>query len=218
MERNRHQGLIRRYMLLLFGLMVNGLGVAWITKASLGTSPISSIPYVLSLGFSPTIGMFTFVFNALLVAAQIALLRRRFSPVELLQLPVTLVFSAFIDGFMLLLSPLNPDAYWQQLLCLLVGCCVLGFGVSIEMIANVVMLPGEAFVRTISDCTAVEFGKMKVIFDVSCTVIAAGIGFLLFYELAGVREGTLIAALFVGTFARFCKKHLNGLEKKLLCE
>ena len=55
--------LIKRYIFLLAGLFVNGLGVSFITKAGLGTSPITSIPYTLSLGFTPTVGMFTLVFN-----------------------------------------------------------------------------------------------------------------------------------------------------------
>ncbi len=42
---------LKRYVIFLIGLFVNSLGVSLITKASLGTSPISSIPYVLSLSF-----------------------------------------------------------------------------------------------------------------------------------------------------------------------
>ena len=42
---------LKRYLLFLVGLFINALGVSLITKASLGTSPISSIPYVLSLNF-----------------------------------------------------------------------------------------------------------------------------------------------------------------------
>lgn len=47
----------------LVGLVLNSLGVALVTKASLGTSPISSIPYVLSLNFQDSLGMFT-IFSA----------------------------------------------------------------------------------------------------------------------------------------------------------
>lgn len=42
---------LKRYLLFLIGLFINALGVSLVTKASLGTSPISSIPYVLSLKF-----------------------------------------------------------------------------------------------------------------------------------------------------------------------
>ena len=37
---------LKRYIIFFIGLYINSLGVALITKASLGTSPISSIPYV----------------------------------------------------------------------------------------------------------------------------------------------------------------------------
>ena len=42
---------LKRYLIFLVGLFVNSLGVSLITKANLGTSPITSIPYVLSLNF-----------------------------------------------------------------------------------------------------------------------------------------------------------------------
>lgn len=43
--------LIRRYVFFLLGLFVNSLGISLITKANLGTSPISSIPYTLVWAF-----------------------------------------------------------------------------------------------------------------------------------------------------------------------
>ena len=49
---------LKRYIIFFIGLYINSLGVALITKASLGTSPISSIPYVLSLNFPFTLWKF----------------------------------------------------------------------------------------------------------------------------------------------------------------
>ena len=59
-----------RYIIFLIGLFVNSLGVSLITKANLGTSPISSIPYVLSLNFPLTLGNFTIIFSLLLIFPQ----------------------------------------------------------------------------------------------------------------------------------------------------
>lgn len=48
--------LFRRYLLFCISLFVNALGIAFITRAALGTSPITSVTYVLSM-FTPfTIG------------------------------------------------------------------------------------------------------------------------------------------------------------------
>ena len=125
--------LIRRYVFFLLGLFVNSLGISLITKANLGTSPISSIPYTLSLGFPLSLGMFTMIFSMLLMVIQLVILRKRFSKELWLQLPISLVFSAFIDLTMAMIFFVNPQTYATQMLSLLLGCVVLGFGVFMEV-------------------------------------------------------------------------------------
>jgi len=86
----------------------------------------------------------------------------------------------------------------------------------LEMVADVVMLPGESFVRAVAVTFHKEFGKTKMVFDSSMTVIAAVIGLIIFHKIAGVREGTVIAALLVGMIARYLKRKLGFLENFLL--
>lgn len=192
----------RRYLFFLAGLFINSFGVSFITKAALGTSPISSVPYTLSLGFAPTLGMFTLYMSIVLILVQMILLRRDFPRQYLLQIPVSFLFSWFIDMTMELLGFLTPDVYAARVVCLLLGCGILGFGVFMEMAAGVVMLPGECFVNAISRTFHTDFGRTKVAFDTSITVAAAIIGLVLYRELAGVREGTIAAAVLVGMIAR----------------
>ena len=208
--------LIKRYIFLLAGLFVNGLGVSFFTKAGLGTSPITSIPYTLSLGFTPTVGMFTFVFNIFLIILQLILLRRNFQLQNLLQLPIIALFSFFIDLTMSLLGFIQPETYVLKVISLVIGCLILGFGVFMEMVANVAMLPGEATVRAVSDVFSTDFGKTKIAFDSSMTVIAAILSFIMFKHLDGVREGTIVAAILVGFIARLFKKYIGGIEKILI--
>lgn len=208
--------LIKRYIFLLVGLFVNGLGVSFITKAGLGTSPITSIPYTLSLSFTPTVGMFTLVFNIFLIILQVILLRRNFQLQNLLQLPIIALFSFFIDLTMSLLGFMQPETYAMKVVSLIVGCLILGFGVFMEMVANVAMLPGEATVRAVSDVFSTDFGKTKIAFDSSMTVIAAILSFIMFRHLDGVREGTIVAAILVGFIARLFKKYIGGIEKILI--
>lgn len=208
--------LIKRYIFLLVGLFVNGLGVSFITKAGLGTSPITSIPYTLSLGFTPTVGMFTLVFNIFLIILQVILLRRNFQLQNLLQLPIIALFSFFIDLTMSLLGFMQPETYAMKVVSLIVGCLILGFGVFMEMVANVAMLPGEATVRAVSDVFSTDFGKTKIAFDSSMTIIAAILSFIMFKHLDGVREGTIVAAILVGFIARLFKKYISGIEKILI--
>ena len=208
----------KRYLIFLVGLFVNSLGVSLITKANLGTSPISSIPYVLSLNFPFTLGNFTIFFSMFLIVLQLIILRKNFKLEHILQIPVSIIFGYFIDLTMILFSWVNPEAYIMKIVYLLIGCLILGVGVYMEVLADVVMLPGESFVRAIVLTWKTNFGTTKICFDVSMSVIAAVLSFVFAGRLAGVREGTVIAALLVGFIARLIGKKLVFLKDMIFLE
>lgn len=212
-KQNNH--IVKRYIIFILGLFVNSLGVALITKANLGTSPISSIPYVLSLNYAFTLGNFTIFFSILLIVLQLILLGKNFKLEHFLQIPVSLVFGYFIDFCMILLGFVHPTAYPVKVVDLLIGCLILGVGVYMEVLADVVMLPGESFVRAVVFRWKTEFGVTKICFDVSMAVIAAILSFVLAGRLDGVREGTVVAALLVGFIARTIGRYLSFMPEKL---
>lgn len=200
--------LVLRYIWFTIGVVINSFGVALITKAALGTSPISSVPYVLSLKFAPSLGAFTFVFNLLIIAAQIALRGRKFPPVQFLQIVVNLVFSAFIDVGMKLLWWFEPDFLPVKLVALVLGCAVLGCGISIEVAPDALLVPGEGVVGAITDRLHKRFGSVKVVFDVTLVAIALGLSFWFFHGINGLGVGTVVSALIVGRFVNLCNAHL----------
>lgn len=207
---------LKRYFIFLIGIYINSFGISFITKAALGTSPISSVPYVLSLGFWSTMGEFTIALSLLLILLQIALLGKKFKKASLLQIPVSIVFGYFIDWSMLLLEWVNPQEYLMKILFLLIGCVILGFGVFLEVAADVVMLPGEAFVQAVTIRFRTDFGITKVCFDASMAGSALVISLILFHGVIGVREGTIVAALTVGLIAKLFGKALKKPTAKLL--
>lgn len=209
---------LKRYIIFIIGLFINSLGVSLITKASLGTSPISSIPYVLSLNYPLTLGNFTIIFSILLIVLQIIILRKNFKIENILQIPVSIAFGYFIDLTMYLFFWVNPQNYLLKILALLIGCIILGFGVYMEVVADVVMLPGESFVRAVAQTWNTNFGTTKIIFDSSMAIIAAILSFVFSGKLNGVREGTVIAALLVGFIARLFGKRLEFIKPYLFPE
>jgi uncharacterized membrane protein YczE len=204
-----------RYVIFIVGLFFNSLGVGMVTKAALGTSPISSIPYVLSLSFPFTLGEFTIAFSILLIFLQLLILRKNFKLEHVLQIPVSIVFGYFIDLSMKILAFIDPQSYGTKIIYLLIGCVILGFGVYMEVLADVVMLPGESFVRAVVLTCHTEFGITKVIFDVSMSLIAVLLSFLLTGGLQGVREGTIVAALMVGLISRFFSRRMEFITNKI---
>lgn len=209
---------LKRYLLFLAGLFVNALGVSLVTKASLGTSPISSIPYVLSLNYPLTLGNFTIIFSIFLILLQLLILRKNFKIENVLQIPVSIAFGYFIDLTMYMFFWVDPQNYVVKLISLLAGCVVLGFGVYMEVLADVVMLPGESFVRAIVQTWNTNFGTTKIIFDSSMTIMAGVLSVLFFGKLNGVREGTIMAALLVGFIARLFGKYLEFVKPYIFPE
>ncbi|QJA08849.1 YitT family protein [Romboutsia sp. CE17] len=189
---------LQRYFWFIIGIIINSFGIALITKAGLGTSPISSISYVLSMKFPFTLGQFTFIVNMFFILAQFILLKKDFEPIQFLQIVVNVVFSACIDISMNLLSWLTVNNFMVGLFALLIGCGVLALGISIEVAPDVLVVPGEGIVRAISIVLNKRFGTVKVIFDITLVSTATILSFLFFGKLSGLGLGTIISAIIVG--------------------
>ena len=197
-----------RYLWFLAGVLINSFGVALITRAALGTSPISSLPYVLSFRFPVTLGQFTFAMNLFFSLGQVLLLRRDFQPIQLLQVAVNAVFSAFIDVSMGLLSWLEISSLPMAVLVLALGCAVLAFGISVEVAPRVLMVPGEGIVQAIAAVTGWRFGNVKVGFDAALVATALVLSLLFFHRLQGLGAGTILSALAVGRFVNLYNRRL----------
>lgn len=194
-------------------------GVAFSINAELGTSPVSSIPYVTSEISGLSVGTTTIIVNTIIVLLQIVVLRRRFKLIRLLQIPVCVVFGLLIDVAGLCIEAFVPDNYFMQWLLCVCGIVLVAVGVAFEMSAGVLTLAGEGLVQAL--CTVlpkVKFGYMKVMVDVSFVVIAVVLSFIFLHELQGVREGTVAAAIFVGLIAKFLNRFISPVANKLFAD
>lgn len=201
----------KRYLLLLVGLSIMAFGVAFSIKASLGTSPISSVPYVVSLFAPLTVGTATIVMHCVFILLQILILRRNYHPIQLMQLPVAVFFGYLTDFGVWAVRGIHCSTYWQQWIVCLIGILLVAAGVSLEVKAGVVVLAGEGVVLAICKVLPkIKFGYMKVGFDVTLVVIACILSFTFTGHLQGVREGTVAAALLVGLIAKQIGKLLMG--------
>ncbi|MBU3110114.1 YczE/YyaS/YitT family protein [Clostridium lacusfryxellense] len=204
--------IVKRYLFFILGLFMMAVGVALSTRSYLGTSPISCVPYVLSLGFPMTIGQFTFLMNLLFIIFQILLLRKQFKLIQLLQVVVALIFAFFTDFTMGLFSWINVTNYLAQIGLFTLSCLILALGVSMEVTADVILMAGEGVVSALSIVTKKEFGNLKVAFDVTLLICGLLFSLILFHRLNGIREGTILAALLVGTLVHFINKRLSFMD------
>ncbi len=209
--------IIRRYIVFFVALFIMSFGVSLVTRSLLGTSPISSVPYVWSLNTALTMGTYIIILNAILILAQVLMLGWKGvkeCKVELImQIPVSLMFGVFIDLTMAMLSFWHPQSYLYQLISCVLGCIFMGLGIALEVVADVCMNSGEYVVHIASRKLKKEFGTVKIMFDVSLLVIAVGCSWIFAGRIDGVREGTLIVAVLTGPLVRLFRPHLKFIDR-----
>lgn len=209
-----------RYVIFIIGLYFLSLGVVLIVKSSLGTTPISSVNYVLSLNTPLTLGAATFVLNMSLIAGQFVMIRGIASRKDvleiLLQIPFSFAFGAFIDFNMWLCSDISVSNYAVAVGILCVGCLSQSVGVVLELKPDVAIMSAEGFVKYASRRYGIEFGRLKVRFDVTLVVLAALLSLALSGSVQGIREGTAVAAVTTGYVVSFLSLHVisrHSLER-----
>ncbi len=204
--------LVLRYIIFIIGLFFLSLGIVFIVTSTLGTTPISSVNYVLSLNTPLTLGMATFCINMLLIIGQFWLIRdcrtRKDIAEIALQIPFSFLFGAFIDLNMMLCSQLHPESYLAALGFLALGCIVQAIGVTLELKPNVAIMSAEGFVKYAARRYHRQFGRLKVRFDISLVTFAVILSLCFKGRIEGVREGSFIAAAVTGYVVTFMSAHI----------
>lgn len=208
----------KRYMLAIVGLFLMGIGVAFTQHGQLGVSPISSVANVMYVKYDAiSLGYWLLIWNLCLILGQILILRKNFQLIQLIQIPLSVLFGWFTDFGLLLVDNIPLTNYFVQLMMVLIGLVILAFGVAVTVTANVIMNSGEAFVKAISDTWNKVFGNVKVVFDVSCVALSIVLSLILFNGIiVGTREGTIISAFCLGFIVKFFQKKLKAPLEKLV--
>ena len=207
----------KRLLIYFCGLYCIAIGVAFSAKSGLGVSPVGSPANVLyqiglDMGMPSyvNLGNCTIVVYCLYILAQILLLRRKFQPVQFLQLAVSFAFGWLVNlaTAMLAFLPL-PENYIMRMVYLLVNIPFVGLGVMLYLCPSLIPTPGEGVALAISNKTNLPISTCKTIFDCSVVTIAVILSLVYFKGLVGVREGTVICALLTGSVMRLQQKWLQ---------
>ena len=222
-KKERILSFLWQHLLLLVSLNMMTLGVALCVKSSLGSSVISSLPFVMSLagegGMAPgwTIGSYTIFMNFVLVFCQIFVLRKNFEPVQLFQLVIGFFFGWLIDFNMWLTESIECQSLASQALVQFLGCTVMGIGIAFEVKCGSVTMPGEGISIAISRVSRRPFAKVKIVVDTILVILAVVAGYRFFgqwmWNVVGV--GTLFAMVYVGLVVKFVTPYLGWFERIL---
>lgn len=199
------------------GLFIMTIGIALSVKSNLGVSPVSSIPYTMTCVWGIEMGKATIIFHAALVLIQILILRKRFRPINLLQIVVGIVFGYFTTFCNYLATYLpSTDNMVMRIVLMLVSTVFIAVGIFFYLPADLIPLAGEGVMQAVSDVTKIEFSKVKIGFDCSMVVISVVTCLICIHSLGSVGVGTVIAAFLVGFNLGRVNKAFGAKRDKLL--
>lgn len=203
--------LIIRWVYYLFGMLVLALGLTLNTKSDLGSSPIISISYTLSFLCDISFADLTLLLYVLFVFLEFILKGRNRRWTDILQIPLSIVFTRFVGLFSNLFD-FSGCSIAVRFMVLLAGILCTGIGAALTVDMDLVANPGDAFVQAVSMCIHREMGLSKNIVDISCVIFSAFLGYAASGKIVGIGIGTLIAMILVGRVISL----FNHLFKKTL--
>lgn len=191
---------LSRLVAYVSGLMLLALGIAASVRSNLGSSPVASVPYMFNLTTGLELGVATILWQSFLVLLQFIILRRDFKPWILLQLITGFLFGYCntFAGWIFSLFP-APQSIVVRGLFTCIGFVVGGFGVWLYSSSDVINMPSEGIVVVIAEKLKKPFHIIKIYFDVTSVVLAAGCCLIFIRSLGSVGIGTVAISIMLGT-------------------
>lgn len=190
----------KRLLIYFVGLFILALGLTLNTKANLGVSPIISVPYSISQITGLNFGDLTFIEYALFVFVEIMIhfseKNKKKIVADLLQLPLSLVFTRFLNIFSACIPTSNK--FLVQLLILALAIICTGVGAAMSLSMQFVPNPGDGIVQALAGKFNKSVGLTKNIFDCICVCMTICISLIFAHTILGIGIGTVIAVLGVG--------------------
>lgn len=204
-----------RIILYIIGLFFMAMGVAFAVNSNLGVSPVTSLPYVISLIVNMELGTCVITVYGVYIVLQILILRREFRLINLTQIIFSTIFGYFTNFTKWLLADFTLPTYGGQLVMLAISIVAVAFGVFLYMEVDLVAMPMEGLTQAIAKKVGKPFHNVKIVVDCSSVALGIVLSFVFLHGLLGIREGTVITAIVVGKVMGVFKKPLQAKIQKL---
>ena len=214
---------IYRGMIYIIGMLVLALGITLNTRTNLGVSPIISVAFCVSKLTNVNIGNMTFfwyiVFVVVEIACNIKMKRYKSIITDILQIPLSIVFTRFMNLFTILIPDMTGNIV-GRLVALAIAIILTGMGIVLTLNVRLIPNPGDGIVQALADLFHTKISTVKNILDAICVVSTIVLGFVFAREIIGIGIGTVLAVIFVGRVValgnHFLKEKIirySGLEE-----
>lgn len=206
---------VRKSMFTTFLIMIAATGVGLSLKAAVGVGAWDAFSQVASSAAGIRVGTFSMMMNLSCVLVQLAILRKDFRLMALLQIPMAILLGFFVNVvFYEVLYNVNIDSYLVNLLIYMGSLVVVIMAVALIMSINFLSFPLEAACMAVASKTKVRFGTVRQLVDVSA-IFGALLIAVSFQKPIPVREGTVIGMLLFGPSLAWFIPRVQPLVKKL---
>lgn len=189
------------------GMLIMTLGVAVSVKSGLGVSPISSVPYTMTVVSGMELGLATTIFSVAAALLEIPVLRKKYKAFNLLQIPVSIVFGAFMTFCVKLVRQIpDPSSFVFKLILAVISTVIVAAGVFLYVSSELIPLPTEGFLIAITQVTDYRFAALKVIGDVAMVLISLITCMIVLHAFGSIGIGTVISAILVGNEVKILTK------------
>lgn len=209
--------LIPKLIFYFGGLIIMSIGVVLSIKSNLGVTPVSSIPYTMTLVVGMDLGLATTLFSVVVVLLQILLLRKNYKLFNLLQIPIGIVFGSFLSACGKLMAGIPaPESFVARIILMLISTAIVAVGVFMYVSPGLIPLAPEGFMLTVTQLTKKNFATIKIIFDVSMVLISLTTCLVMTRSFGSVGIGTVVAAVVVGIQVKWLNRWFGAKRDQIL--
>ena len=193
---------LRNIIFTILGIIFLGVGVAFTTKAGLGTNALDVLDEIIANKTGISFGRITFIAQILMIVFAFIFDRKTIGigtlmAMFLTQFPIDITYSLIN----------RSDSFIINLLMVIIGVIVMAFGASMIIKGKLGMGTYEALTISIANRLNVRFVYVKYVLDSIFLILV-----ILFKGNIGV--GTIITYLFLGKLIEL----FNNLLDRYLCE
>lgn len=200
---------------MIISLFIMSFGVVLSVKACQGASPIASFPNVISSVTGLSLGTTLFATYAVFVVIQWILIPDRTRIImTLTQLPFTMIFSGLVDLIEMVWGPWVATDLAMQWFLVIASVFVIGFGVVLQIDANISLLADDGLVLAIHEVTRIPVSKVMIMFDITFVAAAFILSWVVFHDFVGVGLGTIFAGITLGLSVKLFTKVVKGYIRK----
>lgn len=192
----------RKLIVYLTGIFTLAIGSNLFLNAALGVAPSCSLALTFTFLLPGSYALFNFIVNTALLILE-ALIVHKFGKTQIIQLFITFIYSYLIKLTSIFLTHIQPHSFLEQVLLATLACIVLALGITLTIHSNLTVMPYEGFIGALAIRLRKDFGKLRVILDITCTLASIVISLILLHSIKSVGLGTMLASFLTGSVVSF---------------